>query len=444
MAEGEAADRAIRVARPVKPEMGIDELNSQVAASEREIADLTSRLVQFKTVNPPGYTADCAEFIDSFFRETGISTRIYGRKEGKANICASVPGRRPGKLLWLGHLDVVPEGSPEAWHHDPFGGEQENGRVYGRGSCDMKGACAAAMVAAKTLTKLGEDERVNVEFWFTCDEETAAVDGAQWLARAGHFTGDLCVIGDSFLGSPTSPSIDIGCRGAVRPRIRARGRTAHGSQPYLGDNAIEKLLTALQSAKRIADYRLDLPVELSPIIESSVSLLLQEPGLTEAQKASIRRLYWQPSVSLNILQGGVKNNVVPDSAEAVLDIRITPGADLEAVKQEIKRLLEESSVEGVTADIQVTGEGYYEPPGSQPVRELARAVKAVLGVEPLLNILTGGTDGIWLNRLARVPSVGFGPGFRGMAHTPEEFVPVEHLVAAAQVYAALPVLYGRP
>ncbi|MEM2905176.1 MAG: M20/M25/M40 family metallo-hydrolase, partial [Candidatus Bathyarchaeia archaeon] len=116
--------------------------------------------------------------------------------------------------------------------------------------------------------------------------------------------------------------------------------------------------------------------------------------------------------------------------------------DLEAIKRELLRLLEESGVEGVTAEVEVTGEGYYEPAASQPVSELARAVKAVLGVEPMLNILTGGTDGIWVSRLSRIPSVGFGPGLRGMAHRPDESVPIDHLVVAAQVYAVLPVLYG--
>ncbi|MEM2905175.1 MAG: M20/M25/M40 family metallo-hydrolase, partial [Candidatus Bathyarchaeia archaeon] len=348
----------------MKQRMNVNELKSRIAASEKEIADLTSRLVRFKTVNPPGYTDECVRFIESFFREYGIPTRVYEPEEGKANISASVLGKRPGKVLWLGHLDVVPEGSLELWQHDPFGGEQEEGRVFGRGSCDMKGACAAAMVAAKNLAKLSEESHVNAEFWFTCDEETAAINGAQWLAKTGRFTGDLCVIGDSFLGSLTSPSIDIGCKGAVRPRLKARGRTAHGSQPYLGDNAIEKLLTALHYVRKVGDYQLDLPAELGPVLASSTSLLLQEPGLTEAQKASIRKLYWQPSVSLNILQGGVKNNVVPDSAEAVLDIqtetlRGVPGTDrlMAAFPQTLGALAEDPLADLEDLAVSVTGLG---------------------------------------------------------------------------------------
>ncbi|MEM3047249.1 MAG: hypothetical protein QW057_09245, partial [Candidatus Bathyarchaeia archaeon] len=86
--------------------MNVNELKSRIAASEKEIADLTSRLVRFKTVNPPGYTDECVRFIESFFREYGIPTRVYEPEEGKANISASVLGKRPGKVLWLGHLDV--------------------------------------------------------------------------------------------------------------------------------------------------------------------------------------------------------------------------------------------------------------------------------------------------------------------------------------------------
>jgi succinyl-diaminopimelate desuccinylase len=419
----------------------IEEIKTKVEGSVKELTELCSKLVQFPTVVPPGYTRECVEFMEAYFQSLGLETEVYERRKDKANLCVKVPGNRRGKILWLGHLDVVPEGS-EPWKYPPFSGKVMEGLVYGRGSSDMKGSCAAAMVAAKVLAGLEEGLRSSVEFWFTCDEEVGAIDGARWLAESGRLKGDLCLIGDSSGSLPLEPSIDLGCKGALRVALKARGRTAHGSQPYLGDNAIEKLIKAIGYVKEIGSFRLDVPEELEPILKASVEFLLRHYKLTESQKAEAMRVFHFPSVSLNIIRGGVKNNVVPDAAEALFDIRITPGANIEAVERRILGLLKDSGLEGVGAEFEVTGfGGYYERPDSGYVDSLKRAVELATGKTPILKILTGGTDGIFTRKIAGIPSLGFGAGLPGMAHSKDEYVTVESLVMAAKVYAIYPVIF---
>jgi len=416
-------------------------VKEEIERRRSELISLTSELIKFKTVVPPGETRDCVEYIRSYFDEAGIETKIYERRRNKANISAEVQGELDGRILWLGHLDVVPEGSHENWSYNPFGGEVVGNRIYGRGSSDMKGSCASAMVAAKVLSLIEEHCHPTVEFWFTCDEEVGAVDGARWLAEKGIFRGEVCIIGDSFGSFPEAPWVDVGCKGYLRIRLLARGKTAHGSVPFMGDNAIDKLIRATEYVRRVSEYPLSLPDEIKPLLESSTEFLLEEKALNDAQKEAASKIFYYPSVSLNLISGGVKINVVPDLAEASFDIRITPGASIEDVKQRALKLLEESSVEGVEASFSSCGEGYYEPPDSPAVERMVEAVRLAVGVKPRLKILTGGTDGIFVRQISGIPSVGFGAGVRGTAHSPNEYVTIENLIMAAKTYAVFPLIW---
>jgi len=174
----------------------VKKILEEIEGASSEIVNLTSKLVQFPTVSPRGNTKECVDFIKSYMDNAGIETTIYERREGKSNICARIRGVSDSNVLWLGHLDVVPEGSFSEWTHNPYGGEVVGDRVYGRGASDDKGSCASAMVAANILSGVNKNQRCNAEFWFTCDEEVGAVDGARWLAEERKFHGDACIIGD--------------------------------------------------------------------------------------------------------------------------------------------------------------------------------------------------------------------------------------------------------
>ena len=414
-------------------------LLQNVESSKTEMVELCSELVRIPTPNPAGDTDQCVKFIEDYFAQQGVPTEVHSRHRGKANIVAKIEGVDPNKVLWLGHIDVVPEGDPLSWKHEPYGGKIEGNAVYGRGSSDMKGSCAAAMVAAKALHSIGKPP-VTMEFWFTCDEETQGEDGAQWLAQEGKIKGDVCIIGDSSGSTLSRPYVDLGCKGFIWTKLKARGRTAHGSTPYLGDNALEKLLRVISRIQKISNQRLVIPADLNPALRSSVDFLLSSEKLTQEQRRAVKRVYEHPTFSLNMLKGGVKVNVVPDAAEASIDIRFTPGIDFDRIREQIQSSIQEAGVEGVTAEYQI-GTGYYESSRSLFASQLRRAVSKVTGHSPRFKILTGGTDAILLKNIQGIPCLGFGAGLEGMAHAPDEYISMEQLTMAAKVYAVFPFVY---
>ncbi len=431
---------------------GLEDVLGRLERSGEELARVTSQLVRMPTVNPPGTTTDLVAYIDSYLRTNGIETAVHELVPGKANLCATVPGRGEGKLLWLGHIDVVPPGNLDTWERDAFSGDLVADRVYGRGTTDMKGGDAAAMVVATALGAIGDQLGPTVEFWFTCDEEIGGVDGARLLAQRGYFSGDACIIGDGWSGP--RPSLDIGCKGGMGTTLRAKGRAGHASRPFLGDNAIDKLVAAIPYARRIADFRLDLPEELYAIARESGDELIESGGLTGEQAEAARRAFLYPTVSLSIVSGGIKSNVIPDEATAIFDIRLTPGCDRDKVRDRMIELVASAGIEGVSVEIRpgvgsLHGSdnrplvGYYESPEHPFVKQMSAAVARVTGETARLKVLTGGTDGVSLHHIAGIPCVGFGAGLPELAHGPNEYVTIANLVRAAKIYAAAPLMYQR-
>jgi succinyl-diaminopimelate desuccinylase len=411
-----------------------------VNSTEEEVARLCSDLVSFDSAHPEGFTDECVDYIKSYLDIHGIENEIISRDKRKPNIVAKIRGEKKVKVLWIGHLDVVPAGKPENWAHPPYDGVIEGGYVYGRGSSDMKGACAAAMVSARLLNEL--DSVANTtEYWFTADEEIGGGAGARWLAESGRFKGDVCIVGDGNGGGYENPSIDLGCKGGAGTKLIARGKTAHGSTPYLGDNAITKLMKGIPWVEKIGEYRLELPPELDNPIKSSIEFLKVSKELSREQEKAAERVFHYPTVSCNIISGGVKTNVVPDYAEAQFDIRLTPGSKPLMVKEKIEELVKES---GIGLEVQVRARetaGYFESLNSSFATKFSDTVKMITGKKPSFKILTGGTDGISTSRIAGIPSLGWGTSLSGEAHQPDEKISIENLVLGVKIYSVFPVTY---
>ena len=424
--------------------MSVEEITKEAGRTADEVADLCSGLVKFNSAHPEGKTDECVAYIKEYLDGHGIENEVHAKTQTKPNIVAKIAGLSKRKILWVGHLDVVPEGSADAWTYPAYSGQiTDDGHVWGRGTSDMKGACAAAMVAARILSGQGPLDN-SVEIWFTADEEIGGGDGARWLAESGRLKGDVCVIGDGNGGGPEMPSIDVGCKGGAGTRLIARGSTAHGSTPYLGDNAIDKLNRVIPWVYKIGDYRLELPGELDEAVESSIEYYLKTQDLkTKEQVEAVKRLFNYPSVACNIISGGVKSNVVPDYAEATFDIRLTPGSKPLKVKERIEALVAEAGEPGVEAVVRARETaGYYEPSNSRFARQLAGVVGKATGKKPIFKILTGGTDAVSIKRFTGIPCLGYGTSLTGVAHQPNERVTIENLVLGVKVYSAFPLAYG--
>jgi succinyl-diaminopimelate desuccinylase len=299
------------------------------------------------------------------------------------------------------------------------------------------------MVSVKILNEMKEIPH-NVEYWFTSDEEIGGDAGAKWLAESNKFKGEVCIIGDGNGGGPESPSIDLGCKGGAGVKLIARGRTAHGSTPYLGDNAITKLIKGIPWVEKIDDYDLDFPDELNHIIDSSIEYYKKTTpsNLLENMKHN----FYTPSVTCNIIEGGVKINVVPDYAEAQFDIRLTPGSKPFTVVEKINELVKESNINGLQiVPSRKTNPndtaGYYELPNSNFAHQFIETLEKITKKKVNMKILTGGTDGISTSKIAGIPSLGYGTSLTGQAHQPDERITIENLVLGIKVYTAFPLTY---
>ena len=429
--------------------MSVTKVFAEADKASKEVTELTSGLVKFNTAHPEGRTDEIVAYIAEYFEKNGIENEVHAQDPKKQNIVGKVPGKSKHNVLWVGHIDVVPEGKPEAWKYPAYEGVIKGGIVHGRGSSDMKGSCAAAMVSARILSKIKLPNPV--EFWFTADEEIGGGAGAKWLAESGRFKGDVCIIGDGNGGGAENPSIDLGCKGGAQTRLVARGKTAHGSTPFLGDNAITKLIQAIPFVYKISNFKLDLPKDLDKPIRDSIKFYNAEAPTLELRKA-VKRLFNYPTVTCNIIHGGVKINVVPDYAEAEFDIRLTPGASVSAVRKEIERLVKDANIPGVEVasgretHAKASGKlgdqaGFYEPTDTLFANQLVKTIKKATGKKPGFKILTGGTDGISTSKIAGIPSLGYGTSISGVAHQPNEYITVDNLVLGVKIFGAFPLIY---
>ncbi len=423
--------------------MKFEKIITKAEDARDEVAELCSKLVQIKSSHPEGRTDQCVAYIKEYLDGYGIKNEVHSNDPLKPNIVAKIKGTADRKILWVGHLDVVPEGKPESWTHPPYSGKiTEDGRVYGRGSSDMKGACAAAMVSARILEELGTIEN-SVEFWFTSDEEIGGGEGARWLSKTKKLQGDVCLIGDGNGGGMELPSIDMGCKGGTPTTLIAHGITAHGATPFLGENAIKRLIEGIPWVEKIGEHRLELPLELEDPIKASLSFYKSSWELdTDRKREAAERAFHYPTVTCNIINGGVKRNVVPDYAEATFDIRLTPGSSPLTVKKRIEELVRESGIPGLEVQVQAQETaGYYEPPDTSFAHQLSQTIAKVTGREPIFTILTGGTDAISIKNHAGIPCLGYGTSLSGMAHQPDEYITIDNLVLGVKIYAGFATLY---
>ena len=407
----------------------MDALLKQVETARDEIVDFASELIKIPTVNPPGENyRECASVIGKKLQEFGFEVEYHvaedrpehGEKHPRVNIVGHRRGVEPRPLVHLnGHMDVVPAG--HGWTLDPFAGTVRDGRLYGRGSSDMKSGIAAAVFAAEALRRAGVSLRGSVELSGTVDEESGGYAGVGWLAEKGLISSDrtdYVIIPEPF----GRDRVCVGHRGVYWFKVTARGRMAHGSMPFLGVNAIERMAPLLEAFR----------TELMPALAERTTEMPVVPY--EARKASI---------NINAIQGGQVGGTgqtpcVPDRCELIVDRRFLIEEDAELVKKEIAGIVERvgSRTPEGGYDLQdlVLFDPVMTPQGSPLTSGLQDAIKKVTGENAQLVASPGTYDHKHVSRVAGVDHcVAYGPGILEMAHQPDEYCEVESLVDATKV-----------
>ena len=416
---------------------------ARIEAKRDEVVALTQDLVRIPTVNPPGdaYEA-CARYIGERLKPRGFAVE-YVRAHGapgdshakpRVNVVARWQGASAGDCVHFNsHIDVVEAGS--GWTSDPFGAEIRDGKIYGRGTCDMKGGLAASIIAVEALIESGMPIPGALEISGTVDEESGGFAGVGYLAERGYFSKPRVhhVIIPEPLGVDR---ICLGHRGVWWGEVETKGRIAHGSMPFLGDSAINHMsafihLLETQLQPRLKQRHTSEPVEPPGARVSTLNINSIHGGQVEQHYATDAR-GWPTADS--------PSPVVAHSCRTVLDRRFIAEENLEAVKQEIIDMLDELKRTRPGFDFGIRDIMSFVPtatPRDAPVVDAtARAIARVLGREPSYISSPGTYDQKHIVRTGQLKDcIAYGPGILDLAHQPNEYVGIQELVDSAKVMA---------
>jgi len=396
------------------------------------LTDFAETLVGFDTQNPPGRTTAVVGYLESVLAETALTVERVDVDPEKPNLLATVPGASERTLCFNGHLDTVPFDESD-WSHSPLG-ERVEGRIYGRGATDMKGAVAAMLQVALAYDRTDTEPPVTLQFAFVSDEETGGDAGLTTMLDHPSFDPDACVVGET-TSRAGRYSVSVADRGHVWVTLEASGTAAHGSRPMIGDNAIDRLTEGVERLRtEFGEERLSLDPAMEPIIEESVAFY--EP---EAGAEATRSLYLYPTLNLGIIEGGTAINTVPASACGRVDIRLTAGVDTREALQSIRACVD--GLDRVELTELTWTRGSYEPLDSPIVEASSTAAEAVVDDPVYCRSATGGGDAKVLRHVG-VPTVEFGFGTQS-AHGTDEYTTTEALQHNAMAYAILPDEYAR-
>ena len=406
----------------MSPDAAKARLAARVESRTGELVELCRSLVRIDSTNPPGDTTAMVEAIEAVLDgRPGIEHRRVVGKEPAVNLVARVRGVGPGRRLVLnGHLDTFPIGDTR-WEHDPLGGDLVDGRIYGRGACDMKAGVAALVLAFVTLAEFREAWSGELVLTLVGDEETGGRWGTQYLlANVEEAMGDAMLNADT--GSPRV--VRIGEKGNVWVELEATGVANHAAHVHLGRNAVDALVDALGAVRGLEDLAPSLPEAVERTIAEAKAVSEAESGEGEAE--TLRRI----TVNTGRIEGGTGVNTIPDRARALCDIRIPPGVTVDRVRAELAAAID------TRPDVSWRVLECTEPSWTDPKEEIVRTVREnaaeVIGREVVVNLRAGFSDArFW--RHADVPSVVYGVAPHGMGGT-DEYATLEDLKVVFTVY----------
>ncbi len=388
------------------------------------------------TLNPPGHGyLEICEYLERRLKKSGFETELIraldtpgdSQKYPRWNIVARREGITGGECVHFNsHTDVVEVGN--GWSFDPFGGELRDGKIYGRGTCDMKGGLAASIIAAEVFIALVPDYAGAIEISGTADEETGGFGGVAYLAEKGYFTPEK--VQHVIIPEPLNKDrICLGHRGVWWAEIETKGHIAHGSMPFLGDCAVRHMGAVVHEMEEslfpaLAKRTTSMPVVPAGARQSTMNLNSFHGGLEEPEEGFT----------------GFPAAIVPDSCRMIIDRRYLIEEKPDQVRQEVVDLLEKVKSERPKFDYKLNEMWQVAPTMTQKdapvVTRVAQAIEDVLGVEPSYVVSPGTYDQKHIDRIGKMKNcIAYGPGILDLAHQPDEYVGVDDMVQSAQVMA---------
>lgn len=366
--------------------------------SEDEVVEICRDLVRAPSENPPGNEEAVAKVAETWLDTLELRAEFVAPMPGRVSTISSWGGGER-VLLFNGHYDVVPAADGDEWPHPPYEAVVEDGKLYGRGSVDMKGGIAACLGAVSALQRAGVTPKGRLLMQFVADEEALGTHGARYLVENGYCDG----VTEAIVGEPSAMHLVTSERGAVWLRIVTEGVSAHGSTPQLGVNAISHMA-------KIVD------------------------AVSGMRFGKLHETLGAPTANVGTIRGGSKVNVVADHCEIEIDRRTLPGETTEEVVAEFEELISSTGVPDARVQV-IDGAEASQTPAEASVVGLLAEARDVFGVEGSEIGYAGATDARFLINQARIPTVIFGPGDLLQAHTTGEHLEIAHLVDATRIYA---------
>lgn len=367
--------------------------------SSLDAISLTQALLRFNTINPPGAEEPCARHIGGLLEAAGFRVTYHGFGTGRANLVATIGGREDvAPIVFTGHIDIVPLGAAP-WTRDPFAGETDAGRIFGRGSSDMKSGVAAFVIAALELApRLAGTAGVSLVI--TAGEETGCQGAYDLVSRPGALGRAGAVV----VGEPTGNFPYVGHKGAFWLQARTQGVTAHGSMPEKGVNAVYKAARAVQCLEH---YHFDTPPH---------------------------EMMGQGTLNVGTFHGGLNINSVPDQATIGIDMRTVPTQRHAHIRQSLERALGPEVALETLLDV----ESVYTEPRNEWVQSVFEVMTPYLPTRPEPRVATYFTDAAVLKpAYGNPPTIILGPGEPQLAHQTDEYCVAERVRESTAAYAEI-------
>jgi succinyl-diaminopimelate desuccinylase len=412
-------------------------LSNRIADRRAALIELTQALIRIPTLNPPGadYRTIC-DFLSKRLKSKGFDVQMIratgtpgdSDKYPRWNVIARHEGRTKGQCVHFNsHIDVVEVG--HGWTQDPFGGAHIDGKIYGRGACDMKGGLAASIIAVEAFIDTHPDYTGAIEVSGTADEESGGYGGVAYLAEQGWFSPDR--VQHVIIPEPLNKDrICLGHRGGWWAEIETHGEIAHGAMPFLGDCAVRHMGAVLREFEdrlfpAMAARRTDMPVVPDGARQSTMNINSIHGG--------------QPDQAED--DTSLPAHCVPDSCRIVIDRRFLMEEPLDQVRAEVTDLLEALKSTRPDFSYTLTEINAVLPSMTDKdapiVQTVAQAIEKVIGKPPQYVASPGTYDQKHIDRIGKLKNcIAYGPGILELAHKPDEWVGVEDMVDSAQVMGA--------
>lgn len=410
-----------------------ERISHRIDDAVADLVELTQALIRFATINPPGedYTP-CAEFLGNRLKRFGFQVNYFrgldtpgdSDRYPRTNVIARFEGRGPGPTVHFNsHIDVVEVGN--GWTVDPFAGLVRDGRIYGRGACDMKGGLAASVIAVECYIAANPDFSGAIEISGTVDEESGGFGGVAYLAEKGLFSKPR--VDHVIIPEPLNKDrICLGHRGVWWAEIETLGVQAHGSMPFLGDCAVRHMGAVISAFED----------QLYPLLASKQTKM---PVVPEGAKKS--------TMNINAIHGGGSEQHsgfptanVPESCRMVIDRRYLLEENIDTVKSEVTAILDGLKQNRAGFDYVIRDLWDVLPTMTERdapvVKAVAEAIENVLHKKPEYIISPGTYDQKHIARIGHLHDcIAYGPGILDLAHRADEYVIIEDMVESAKVMA---------